>query len=100
MKKLGNVFNLTNIIKILVIFSVGFIYRILIYHYLDVNVFSEYTHSISILYYLGLSSLSVYFDQFFSYQYSAPFNIEPTNIKPFTDHSKDNLLFNKNSTVK
>jgi hypothetical protein len=100
MKKLGNVFNLTNIIKILVIFSVGLIFRIIIYHYLDVNVFSEYTHSISILYYLGLSSLSVYFDQFFSYQYSAPINIEPTNIKPFTHHSKDNLLFNKNSTVK
>ena len=95
MKKLGSIFNLTNIIKILVIFSVGFISRILIYHYFGINVFSEYTHSISILYYLGLSSLSVYFDQLFSYQYSAPIN-----IKSFDDNLKSSLLFNKDSTVK
>src|ERR1700733_3974095 len=81
MKKIIKVFNLTSIIKILVIFSVGFISRIIIYHCLDINVFSEYTNNISILYYFGLSTFSVYFDQLFSYQYSAPINVELTNNK-------------------
>src|SRR4051812_4593897 len=97
MKKLGNIFNLTNIIKVLVIFLIGFISRIFIYHYLDVNVFLEYTHSISILYYSGLSSLLVYFDQLFFYQYNAPLNLELTNIKSFNNYSKGNQLFQKDS---
>jgi hypothetical protein len=102
MKKIINVFNFTNIIKILVIFSVGFISRIIIYHCLDINVFLEYTNNISILYYLGLSTFSVYFDQLFSYQYSTPINVEPINIinKSFDDNLKSSLLFNKDSTVK
>lgn len=102
MKKLTNVFNLTNIIKILIIFSVGFISRIIIYHYWDINVFSEYTNNISILYYFGLSTFSVYFDQLFSYQYSAPINVEPTNnkIKFFNNNSEGSILFTKDSTVK
>jgi hypothetical protein len=99
MKKLGNIFNSTNIIKILIIFLIGFSFRIIIYHYLDINVFLDYTHSISILYYLGISSLSVYFDQLFSFQYSVLINVEPTNNinKSFDDNS---LLFNKDYTVK
>ena len=102
MKKLGNIFNSTNIIKILIIFLIGFASRIIIYHYLDINVFSDYTHTISILYYLGISSLSVYFDQLFSLQYSAGINIEPINnkIKFFNNNSEDFILFNKDSTVK
>lgn len=102
MKKLGNIFNSTNIIKILIIFLIGFASRIIIYHYLDINVFSDYTHSISILYYLGISSLSVYFDQLFSFQYSVLINVEPTNNinKSFDDNLKSSLLFNKDSTVK
>jgi hypothetical protein len=103
MKKKTNVFNLTNIIKILVIFSVGFISRIIIYHYLDINVFSEYTNNISILYYFSLSTFSVYFDQLFSFQYSTPINVELTNnkIKFFNNNnSVDSILFTKDSTLK
>jgi len=102
MKKIIKVFNLTSIIKILVIFSVGFISRIIIYHCLDINVFSEYTNNISILYYFGLSTFSVYFDQLFSYQYSAPINVELTNnkIKFFNNNSECSILFTKDSTLK
>lgn len=102
MRKITNVFNLTNIIKILVIFSVGFISRIIIYHYLDINVFSEYTNNISILYYFSLSTFSVYFDQLFSFQYCVPTNLELTNnkIKFFNNNSKDSILFTKDSTLK
>ena len=102
MKKITNKFNLTNIIKILVIFSVGFISRIVIYHYLDINVFLDYTNNISILYYFGLSTFSVYFDQLFSYQYSASINVEPiyNKIKIFNNNSEDSILFMKDSTLK
>ena len=94
MKNFTNLFNLNNIIKILVIFSIGFIFRIIIYYYLGINVFLDYTNSVSILYYLGLSSFSVYFDHLFSFQY---INVEPTNniIKSFDNNS---LLFNKDFT--
>jgi hypothetical protein len=95
MKKLSNVFNLTNLVKILVIFSIGFISRILIYHYLGINIFSEFTHGI---YYFSVSSFLVYFDQLFSYQCSAPINVEPANIKSLSDYSKGSLLFQKDST--
>jgi hypothetical protein len=102
MKKIRNVFNSTNLIKILVIFLIGFISRIVIYHYLGINVFSDYTHGISILYYLGISSFSVYYDELFSFQYSVPININPTNhnIKSFDDNLKSSLSFTKDSTVK
>jgi len=102
MKKITNIINLTNIIKILIIFSVGFISRIAIYHYLDINVFLEYTNNISILYYFSLSTFSVYFDQLFSYQYSASINLEPINnkIKFFNNNSEGSILFTKDSTLK
>lgn len=95
MKKLNNLFNSTNIIKVLVIFSVGFIYRIIIYHYLGVNVFLEYANSISILYYFGLFSFSVYFDQLFSYQFSVPTDMDYTFKSLSNDYKTTNLLFTK-----
>jgi hypothetical protein len=97
MKLLKYIFNSTNITKILVIFSVGFISIILIYYYLGVNTPSDYINSISILYYSGLSSLLIYFDQIFSYQYNGPINIKSTNIKLFDNYSKGSLLFQKDS---
>ena len=94
MKKLGNVFNLTNIIKILVIFLVGFISRIIINNYFGINVFLDYTSYISILYYFSLSSFSVYFDQVFSFHLTAPTNVEFINVKYFNNNSNiGNLLF-------
>src|SRR3954454_12417384 len=95
MKQLRNILNSTNIIKILVLFSVGFLFRILIYHYLGVNVFQEY---ISILYYFGMFSFIVYYDQLFSCQYNGPLNVELINTKFFDDYSKGSLLFQKEST--
>jgi hypothetical protein len=100
MQKLKNIFNLTNITKVLVIFLVGFIYRIIVYHYFGINVFLDYTNSISILYYFGLFSFSVYFDQLFSYQNSVLTYID-YNIKSFNNDSKTaNLLFSKDNSIK
>ena len=51
---------------------------------------------------MGISSLSVCFDQLFSFQYSAPINVEPINNinKSFDNNLKSFLLFNKDSTIK
>jgi hypothetical protein len=95
LKKLNNVFNWTNLVKVLVIFLIGFISRILIYHYLDVNLFTDYTNYIYILRCFGLFYISAYFDQLFSFQYSVPTNVN-YNIKFFkNDFKTANLLFTK-----
>jgi len=43
--------------NIVIIFIVGFISRFFINEYLDINVFHEYTHYISLLYYMGMASV-------------------------------------------
>jgi len=97
LKKLNNVFNWTNLVKVLVIFLIGFISRIIIYHYLDVNIFTDYTNYIYILCCFDLFYILAYFDQLFSYQYSVPTNVESNNnIKFFkNDFKTANLLFTK-----
>jgi hypothetical protein len=67
MKKFTNIFNLSNIIKILIIFLIGFASRIIINYSLGVSVFLDYTHYISMLYYLSLLLLTVCIDQLFSF---------------------------------
>lgn len=47
------------IIKIVIIFSIGFIFRWLINDMYHVNVFVDYTNWISITYYFNMSGLSV-----------------------------------------
>jgi len=98
MKKLFSINIKTFLLKVLVIFFIGFAYRIIIHHCLGINVFLDYTNNISILYYLSLFSLTVYFDQLFSFQYCVSTNVESINIiKIFNNDSKTfNLLFTKN----
>lgn len=97
MKKLFSINIKTFILKVFLIFFIGFAYRIIIHHYLDVNVFLDYTNNISILYYFSLFSLTVYLDQLFSFQYNVPTNVESNNIiKSFNNDPKTfNLLFTK-----
>ena len=87
--------NSSNLIKVSAIFFIGFIYRIIIFHYFDVNVFSDYTNNLSILYYISLSFFSVYFDQLFSFNLLSSTNVESIN-KTFNDNLKiNNLVFTK-----
>lgn len=91
-------FNLFNFIKVLVLFSIGFISRVVINHSLGINVFLDYTNFISLLYYISLSFLSVYFDQLFSFNLISPVNVDSINIKIFNkDLKTNNLLFSNNS---
>ena len=97
MKKLFSINIKTFLLKVFLIFFIGLAYRIIIHHYLGVNVFLDYTNNISILYYLGLSTLTIYIDQLFSFQYCVPTNVESNNIiKSFNNDPKTfNLLFAK-----
>jgi hypothetical protein len=97
MKKLFSINIKTFLLKVFLLFFIGFTYRIIIHHCLGINVFLDYTNNISILYYFSLFSLTVYLDQLFSFQYCVPTNIESNNIiKSFNNEPKTfNLLFTK-----
>jgi len=97
MKKLFSINIKTFLLKVFLLFFIGFAYRIIIHHCLGINVFLDYTNNISILYYFSLSTISVYFDQLFSYQYCVSTNVESNNIiKSFNNDPKTfNLLFTK-----
>lgn len=87
----------TFLLKVFLLFFIGFAFRIIIHHCLGVNVFLDYTYNISIIYYFSLFSLTVYLDQLFSFQYSVPTNIDSNNIIKFfnNDPKTFNLLFTK-----
>jgi hypothetical protein len=97
MKKLFSINIKTFLLKVFLLFFIGFASRIIIHHCLGFNVFLEYTNNIDILYYLGLSTFLVYFDQLFSYQYCVPTNVESNNINKYfnNDPKTFNLLFTK-----
>lgn len=59
-------FNIKNITKILLIFVIGFLSRILIVGLLNVDVFYDYTSLWSILYYINMSIFSVSLLEFFT----------------------------------
>jgi hypothetical protein len=95
MKKPFSINIKTFLLKVLVIFFIGFTSRILIHHCLGVNILLEYTNYISILYYLSLLSLTVYIDQIFSFHLYIPVD-SFNNIAYFNNDSKiTNLLFTK-----
>src|SRR5580658_10277762 len=48
---LAKIFTKSNLSKVIIIFAIGLISRILISFYYDINVFREYYHTISIFYY-------------------------------------------------
>ncbi len=90
----------SNLIKIFVMFFIGFVSRIIINHYLDINVFLDYTNYISILYYFNLSFILVYFDQLFFYQ-GIHVNTDSVNdIRAFNNNSKTtNTIFSKDNSI-
>jgi hypothetical protein len=48
---ISKIFNISNLNKVIIIFTIGLISRIFIGHFYNLNVFSEYFHLISIVYY-------------------------------------------------
>ena len=114
-------FSLTNLVKIGVIFIVGFSSRVLINLFFEVNVFIEFTHWISVCYYIAFSSFTVWLNQFLDlFPFSLPkvnfkvlnlsyitnafstllYGSSPTNNKIFLGDSLSDNLNNKEVTSK
>jgi len=95
MKKVFSINIKTFLLKVLVIFFIGFTYRILIYHCLGINVLLDYTNYISILYYSSLLSLTIYIDQLFSFHLHIPINSFNDTTSFNNDFKTTNFLFTK-----
>lgn len=54
-----------NVKKIILIFSVSFIFKYLINKHLGINVFTEYSNWISIIFYLGFATFIVFINELF-----------------------------------
>ena len=61
------VFNRQNFTKVIVIFIVGLVSRIVIWHFLNVNVFSQYDNYISLLYYSIMSFFIVLINELIAF---------------------------------
>ena len=68
---LNSFFTRVNLSKIMIIFSVGFIFRVFINYFGDLNVFVNYLHPLSLIYYSFMASFIVFINEMFSlYQIS------------------------------
>jgi hypothetical protein len=63
----NRLFTVTNLSKILVIFTVGIISRYLINEYLNINVFTEYLSLVSITFYSIFAVFIVFINELFSF---------------------------------
>jgi hypothetical protein len=61
---LVRVFTPVNIKKILILFTVGFLARVLIFYYGDINVFIEFLHPISLAFYSFMACFAVFIHEF------------------------------------
>jgi hypothetical protein len=73
---LGRIFNKSNATKVIIIFFIGFISRIIINYTYDVNVYLDYLNKISLLYYAIMSLLVVFINELIIY---FELNIIPTS---------------------
>jgi len=115
---LSNLWVKFNINNIIILFIVGFIFRFFINEYLDINVFHEYTHYISLFFYTSMASLIAFINELKGI--TRLFNLEslkPSNIKMafnlileysqgnkmtignFPDENLKNKSLNKNNNV-
>ena len=61
------IFNRSNINKVFIIFIFGFVSRVLVNHIYDINVFREYTETISLVYYALMSLFIILVNEFVGY---------------------------------
>lgn len=66
-ERIKYVFNRLNFSKVLVIFVVGFVTRVLINYVYDINVFVDYLNTISLTYYGMMSIFIVLVNELFTY---------------------------------
>src|SRR5271155_1338403 len=64
---LARIFTRSNLSKVIILFTIGLISRILIGFFYDVNVFREYYESISLIYYSVMAIFIVILSELFTY---------------------------------
>lgn len=77
------IFNKINMTKVIIIFTIGFITRILINNIYGINVFLEYLNTISLIYYSLISIFAVFVHEFVTY-----FNLNILSISSITSTIK------------
>ena len=87
MIRFQNFFNKKNIFKMFIIFTFGFLTRILVNYHFNVNVFTDYNLYISIWYYSALSVFIV-----FIHYISDFLNLDNLSFKLFSNLMDDNTL--------
>lgn len=106
-KLYNKVFNKPNIIKVIIIFTIGLISRIIIVNLYNINVFVQYFEYISLLYYCFISMFIVLVHSFFDYLYldidstkyiSKPNIPKVSYMKPHSESSNSNSS-NTNSSI-
>lgn len=92
---LTNILTKKNISKILIIFTVGLITRIIINNYFNINVFSSWSNIISLIYYLSMSSFIVFINHLIDfYNFSIIPSLEfltPSNIAKILFGTKNKM---------
>lgn len=94
MKELKKIFNKKSIIKIFIIFIVGFIIRIIVNYFYNINVFIDYTNIISIIYYYFMALFVVVINEIttqFQFPFSSFFSYVFSVIKKFPFVNLDDL---------
>jgi hypothetical protein len=94
MKKFLKIFNKKSIIKIFIIFIVGFVIRITVNYAYNINVFIDYTNIISIIYYYFMASFVVVINEIFTqfqFPLSSFFSYVFSVIKKFPFVNLDDL---------
>ena len=71
-------FNKKNFLKVIIIFTVGFISRVLVNDFFGINVYFDYLHSVSLIYYALLSIFIVLVHEYLTY---VEFNILSSILK-------------------
>ncbi len=61
---LTRVFNPVNLNKIIILFTVGFLGRVLIFYFGNINVFIEFLHPISLAFYSFMACFAVFIHEF------------------------------------
>lgn len=76
-KLLNRIFTKANLNKFIIIFTVGFISRAVVCYIYNINVYSDFLHNISLIYYFFFSIFTVLVHEFVVY---TDFNIIPSYI--------------------
>jgi len=95
-----NVFNKGNLSKIIIIFIVGFVSRSMINNIYSINVFTDYTNSVSVIYYIFMAFMTVLIHETVGYFDFPTINLEVLKISSIRKGISNIIsYYNNKSTI-